>query len=318
MLILAGTVVLALVVACALGELVTRLVFGRHLEYKVCEGTRWELRPRQRGFVLAGRPAATINGAGFRGAEPSPASGRRRIVLVGDSFAFGYGVADDETLAHFIEGELRSAHGAEVEVLNLGVPGYGVHQMDALVRKTLDRYRPDVVILQMVKADVLRQPPASQTSGAWLDEGVRAVLRRSALAAIVMPPLKRALMVLRGTDAASILSEAVVRELWARDAGRINALHAYLAGRGIPLVFVPYTAHESHRALVEMARSDLNDGILIVDDMYRRMREYSLEHHEARIENDLLRIPDDNHPTGASYRIAAEAVVETLVKANLV
>lgn len=67
-----------------------------------------------------------INNLGFRGRERVDAvvaPMARRIVLSGDSFTFGYGVGDEHTWGAGLE--RRWEH---VDVLNLGLGGYGVGQ----------------------------------------------------------------------------------------------------------------------------------------------------------------------------------------------
>lgn len=59
-----------------------------------------------------------------RSYAPGRSPGRRRIVLLGDSFTFGAHVANDETFAHFIEREELPGW----EVPNLAVNGYGTDQ----------------------------------------------------------------------------------------------------------------------------------------------------------------------------------------------
>jgi hypothetical protein len=76
----------------------------------------WEPRPGARAG--GGDRVVTINGRGYRGREvaPRPDSDLTRVVLVGDSIAFGIGVADDETFASRLDGQ-------GLEVVNLAVEG---------------------------------------------------------------------------------------------------------------------------------------------------------------------------------------------------
>ena len=81
----------------------------------------WAPRPGARAVERGA--LSEINAAGYRGplvaARPGP---RRRVALVGDSTAFGYGVRDEETYARLLE------PAAGVEVVNLGVEGFGPDQ----------------------------------------------------------------------------------------------------------------------------------------------------------------------------------------------
>lgn len=112
--------------------------------HRYSERLGWEPRPGAR-FVVDGAPT-TINTHGYRGdARPrEPGAGRERVVLVGDSVAFGYGVADDHTFAHLLDPARE-----RFETVNLAVPGYGVDQ--SLLRYELSgsRWHPHVVVLNL-------------------------------------------------------------------------------------------------------------------------------------------------------------------------
>ena len=102
----------------------------------------WTLRPGAR-YVGRGGETITIDERGYRGPghADAPVPGVRRVVLLGDSITFGSGVSDAETFAHLLDVE------PSLEVLNLGVDGYGTDQ--ALLRLENEglALRPDVVIL---------------------------------------------------------------------------------------------------------------------------------------------------------------------------
>jgi hypothetical protein len=97
----------------------------------------------------------THNSLGNRG--PEAASGKRagvrRIVFIGDSQTWGYGVGDDETIPAQLSVLLNEAASAPSEVVNLGVGGYGTDQafLKYLVQGRL--YAPDVVVLTVFKND---------------------------------------------------------------------------------------------------------------------------------------------------------------------
>lgn len=302
-----------------IAELVTRATYGKHLEYGVTGDTGWELKPSQKGFAVPGRAKATINSSGFRGREGFPSARRYRILLVGDSFAFGYGVGDNETLSFFLEQKLNSDFGKDVEVLNFGVPGYGVYQMDALVRKRIDEYAPAMVVMEMVKWDVFRQPEQIRRSRLLVGKIRGAIFRKSSLAAVVMPRLE---MRRRAWHDAimgkSTWADEKFRGLWACDSLRINELHKFLRPRNIGLVFVPYISHERAKDFAEFVKKDLDREIVIVDGIYERLKEYSIAQKEKHIHNAFLRIEGDGHPTAASYRIAAGAIAETLIRETLI
>lgn len=51
-----------------------------------------------------------------------------QVVLCGDSYSFGWGVSDEDTLASRLDERLAAASGGALRLLNLGVPGYGTGQ----------------------------------------------------------------------------------------------------------------------------------------------------------------------------------------------
>ena len=93
----------------------------------------------------------TVNSDGFRGRDYPVEKPKEvyRIIVLGDSFAFGYGVNDNETFSYYLEQKLNSLNisGKRFEVLNLGVGGYNTFQeVESLNIKGL-KYNPDLVII---------------------------------------------------------------------------------------------------------------------------------------------------------------------------
>lgn len=90
-----------------------------------------------------------INARGHRGppAGPKPA-GAVRVAAVGDSYTFGYGVEEPETYPRALEREMARRVPRPVEVINLGVGGYGTVQELVWLSEHLDRgLDPDLVVL---------------------------------------------------------------------------------------------------------------------------------------------------------------------------
>jgi hypothetical protein len=84
------------------------------------------------------------NRHGFRGPEVAfERSAAPRIVVLGDSFVWGFGVAESELFTAVLE----HAAAPPVEVVNLGVSGYGTDQALLLWRALGHRWQPDVVLV---------------------------------------------------------------------------------------------------------------------------------------------------------------------------
>ncbi|MGH7435364.1 MAG: SGNH/GDSL hydrolase family protein [Polyangiaceae bacterium] len=93
-------------------------------------------------------PAAHSSAQHLRGTRTyalAKPSGVERIEVFGDSFAFGSEVGDDSTYPAMLEKTLPSS-----EVLDFGVPGYGLDQALLRFRAEGPAYHPDIVIIGMV------------------------------------------------------------------------------------------------------------------------------------------------------------------------
>lgn len=102
----------------------------------------WTLR---RGFRhRAQAKTITINDKGYRGREYDLARtpGTLRVVMLGDSIAFGPGVDDTDTFSHRLDSPSDGR-----EVVNLGVMGYGTDQELLKLEREGLAFGPDVVVL---------------------------------------------------------------------------------------------------------------------------------------------------------------------------
>jgi lysophospholipase L1-like esterase len=92
----------------------------------------------------------------FAKAKPE---GTFRIVVIGDSFTFAGKVHFDDNFAKRLERmlELNSSH-PNTEVLNWGIPGYSTQQEALLVRKAIQDYKADLVVLEITLNDPEVEP----------------------------------------------------------------------------------------------------------------------------------------------------------------
>jgi lysophospholipase L1-like esterase len=98
-----------------------------------------------------------INALGIRDEEVGLESKRQfRVVAVGDSFTYGWGVNLEDTWVKHLQKNLRE-RGLDVEVLNLGRPAAGPAEYVTLVQRATERLDPDLIIIGLLTADDLRQ-----------------------------------------------------------------------------------------------------------------------------------------------------------------
>jgi hypothetical protein len=70
------------------------------------------------------------NDQGFRGPNWDLSSRRKNVVILGDSFAFGWGVGWEQTIGKILEKELQKTD-PSYQVINLAIPGY---DFDGIIR----------------------------------------------------------------------------------------------------------------------------------------------------------------------------------------
>jgi lysophospholipase L1-like esterase len=135
-----------------------RLVPGSPLIFRLAEG--------HAGRIPLGASPRTVpyqtNTDGFRDPERGARRpGVPRVLVLGDSFTFGWGVLDEQPYPQRTEKLLR-AQGLEVEVINAGIPGYNTEQEAVLLDELMPRYQPDQVVLGYVVNDAEPQANAPQ------------------------------------------------------------------------------------------------------------------------------------------------------------
>lgn len=97
-----------------------------------------------RSIKSFGNKTVSSNSLGFRSPEVDPA--KKYILIVGDSVAWGYGVGDDETMSAYLQ-KRYVKDGENVQVLNLGVSGYGIDQYVMWMKRNIDRTPPSAIIV---------------------------------------------------------------------------------------------------------------------------------------------------------------------------
>jgi hypothetical protein len=79
-----------------------------------------------------------------------------RIVVIGDSFTYGWGVALEESWVKLVETRLRE-DGHDVETLDLGKPGIGPADYATIAEEAIPLLRPDLVLVAVLQTDDLQQ-----------------------------------------------------------------------------------------------------------------------------------------------------------------
>lgn len=92
----------------------------------------------------------SLNNFGFRDEDfhRQKEPGTFRIFLIGDSFVYSPGVADDYKIDQLLENKLNQTGNKKFEVYNLGLPSAGTSDY-VQIAKNFASYRPDLIILSL-------------------------------------------------------------------------------------------------------------------------------------------------------------------------
>jgi hypothetical protein len=160
-----------IVAALIVGEIGLRITgMAKPAFYTYDRYRGWGLRPGAAGWnTKEGEGWVRINREGFRGPETSIAKppGTIRIAVLGDSFTEAQQIAEDKTFSAVIGRALAGCpalHGRKVEVLNLGVNGYGTIQELMTLRHQAWQFAPDIVVLAVFSGnDIVNNSLAMET-----------------------------------------------------------------------------------------------------------------------------------------------------------
>ena len=110
---------------------------------------------------------ARINSLGFRDQEYLlPKRNKFRIIVIGDSFTFGWGVNIQDTWVKHLEKKFKKEN-PEVEILNLGRSGASPETYESIAARVVPVLKPDLVIIALLQGnDLLQLLPATEPESA--------------------------------------------------------------------------------------------------------------------------------------------------------
>lgn len=255
-----------------------------------------------------------INSQGFRDYSyplQKPA-GTFRIIGVGDSYTFGWGVSLEDTYLK----QLEQQTGAEV--LNFGVPGYNTVQEIELLKEKAIAYQPDMVIVGYLLNDaegaisaesVAPQHPAG---GLPLPPALKSFLSRNLhsyrFLAARFHQLLMKLGIRESTEQGVIRLYANTPE-WLTALNALDELASISKQRNFIVVFViipylyrldayPYTTIHNQLSTIAQERN-----FIVVD---------TIPSFVGRREGELHVDATDTHPNAEAHAIIASAILESL------
>lgn len=238
-------------------------------------------------------PVAT-NSCGMRSPERPhhKAANTFRIALLGDSFAFGWGVEQQESFAQRIEDNLNRSYQGHpaVEVLNFGVPGYSTFQE---AHQYLDKgvaFKPDAIVVFFIQND-FGPPFFIRNIG---DQGLVPSSQIAQLAMKILDPHAPEKALLNaGLDPNQSL--------------RVLADHAQ--AEGIPL-FLAINPKKDWRTYLQQLWITKQRKDIRVMDLRKPFVEYITRH---KTPTDQLTLSFDPHPSPLRHRIYGDIMTPPLM-----
>ena len=278
----------------------------------------YELAPDLHVSFL-GAPLSTSH-AGFRDREYSPEkpAGTFRVLGLGDSIMFGWGVGDEEDYLSLLEARLEATPvGRPVEVLNLAVPGYNSVMEVATLREKGIAYAPDLVIVGLCGNDAslpyfLQAPPEVLAfDRSFLADFVRSRFdggdEDGETPFLVNRPVKAGWRHTRDEDAALVPPRYAHMVGLPAFRGAMQELkrQGEAHGFGVLLLYYPGAPREMREIISAVGLASLSTAPAV--------RRFLIEHGGGEAPLSLLRrTARDPHPSQAGHQLIADALFEHL------
>jgi len=233
--------------------------------------------------------------------------GVKRVLVLGDSYTWGYAVAEEEAFPQTAERLLKERGHPDIEVINAGIPDYNSRQERQLLEKLLPIYQPDAVFLAYVVNDAepstaMPMPPEEtyRHADSWFLAELQETLNRRVFR-------KRVFASKKETAGGYLEGFADDTMKWRDSRAAIRDMRDLCAARGIPFTVLmmpdftqPFDDHYAwrpiHEAVLRWGR-ELNVPAFDVLIPFRN------DDHTA------LWVPWDGHPNAEAHRRIAEFLI---------
>jgi lysophospholipase L1-like esterase len=287
------------------------------------------------------RWSVQTNASGFRGPdfELAKRPGTIRVLALGDSSTFGWGVEHFETYPQRLAAALAERLGRprdEIEVLNLGVPGYSSFQGRVLLERVALALEPDVIVWSYLSND--GAVTGASDAATYAERlGARGALLEVLHTSRAFETLEAWILVARRTlrpPPEPDPREASHRNIasYAVAAANVRAAVAAARGAGVPIVLLAQcVGGEPAQVLAAVARETgaphLDAPALLRASLPALATEERYDEHRAGLRRRygaaevdehilwLAFLPDRCHPNALGHRLVAESLADLVTDA---
>jgi hypothetical protein len=279
----------------------------------------YQLRPHL--DVRFGGVRVRTNSAGWRDHElsPEPPSNQLRIVVIGDSVVFGWGVEAHERFTNLLEQGLAAAHPNQPwEVMPLAAPGYNLVMEAEAFRRFGLPLRPALLIYGHVSNDDCLPNFVVPRRPLWaLDSFIRLYLEEGGMPSVQLvgrggldPTAQEGTSTVPGDFCEPSSVPPAYRHLVGEEAFRteLSELQATAHAAGIPLIVLNLS-----RSARVLERRLLPAGTPYVDLLASRRA--FLARHGVEVpyaESELVLGNGDKHPSATGHRLVADELLQYL------
>ena len=242
-----------------------------------------------------------------------PAADAFRIMFLGCSTTFGWGVDDGEAYPAVVEATLHAQGHDQVEVINAGQPGHTSFQGSWLYDTVAAAYKPDLVFFGYVVQDA-RKAAYSDASQALLQQDARLLKQSMLYRSRVYLGLRTLIdsYRIRAKEREDGGEKGVYRVSREDFVANIRALHDNTTSAGAELVLFDFPLERSgytaeHRRLVRIA----------ADELGLRHLDIQAAMEAASVDNTLYFPKDPGHANAEGHALIAEHVVRFLNQERL-
>jgi lysophospholipase L1-like esterase len=267
-------------------------------------GLAYELVPNREQYSHGA--IIRTNSFGMRDDEPHTGvdDSLHRIVVLGDSFTFGFGVTGKDTYPNVVERLLNEKiKDEQFEVLNLGTGGYSTHDEALVFEHKGMRWNPKLAVIGYVLNDPEIDPIQPlhsyfQETSWWQYSNI--------LRLVVKVKNNWDIMLLGKGDYIEYLHAHQLK--WQSVVEGLNKIGSIAKERNIPvlLLIFPMTRKSwtdyPYRKLHEQVGNTAKEKGLYLIDLYDHFSQYPPE--------DLMVAPGDSHPSRLGHELTAHAIYQ--------